>query len=125
MVGDGLLGEGNPFPEHFQFEMLRISNHTACRFAGKASFSAHFWPDGAMPPPRISSFSKKLQAHGQRNAPTRQSPQYAAAFALQEEAAPGDTQYSRSSRNFFLRLQEFQPRGHTDRSFPQHLATLS
>ena len=25
--------------EHFQFEMLRISNHTACRFAEKARFS--------------------------------------------------------------------------------------
>ena len=24
--------------EHFQFEMLRISNHTACRFAEKAQF---------------------------------------------------------------------------------------
>ena len=26
------------FLEHFQFEMLRISNHTACRFAEKARF---------------------------------------------------------------------------------------
>ena len=26
------------FLEHFQFEILRISNHTACRFAEKAQF---------------------------------------------------------------------------------------
>ena len=60
---------GVPFPmrllsprtatiEHFQFEMLRISNHTACRFAEKCVFSAHFGPGGAVPPPRISPFSK-------------------------------------------------------------------
>ena len=44
--------------EHFQFEMLRISNHTACRFAEKRGFSAHFGPGGAVPPPRVSPFSK-------------------------------------------------------------------
>ena len=33
--------------EHFQFEMLRLSNHTACRFAEKARFFAHFGPCGA------------------------------------------------------------------------------
>ena len=27
-----------PLHEHFQFETLRVSNHTACRFAGKALF---------------------------------------------------------------------------------------
>ena len=29
--------------EHFQFETLRISNHTACRFAGKAQFFRSIW----------------------------------------------------------------------------------
>ena len=29
--------------EQFQFEMLRISNHTACRFAEKAQFSRSLW----------------------------------------------------------------------------------
>ena len=45
--------------EHFQFETLRVSNHTACRFAEKKrGFSAHFGPGGAVPPPRVSPFSK-------------------------------------------------------------------
>ena len=44
--------------EHFQFEMLRISNHTACRFAEKPRFSAHFGPGGAVPPSRVSPISK-------------------------------------------------------------------
>ena len=44
--------------EHFQFETLRISNHTACRFAKKRNFSAHFWPGGAVPPPRVSPLKK-------------------------------------------------------------------
>ena len=30
--------------DHFQFEMLCISNHTACRFVEKARFSAQFGP---------------------------------------------------------------------------------
>ena len=42
--------------EHFQFEMLRISNHTACRFAEKTRFFAHFGPGGAVPPPRLPPF---------------------------------------------------------------------
>ncbi|MDM8217292.1 hypothetical protein QUW15_14180 [Desulfovibrio piger] len=50
--------EAPPLLEHFQFEMLRISNHTACRFAEKRGFSAHFGPGGAVPPPRVSPFSK-------------------------------------------------------------------
>ncbi|HIX41317.1 MAG TPA: hypothetical protein H9857_11060 [Candidatus Desulfovibrio intestinigallinarum] len=29
--------------EHFQFEMLCISNHTACRFAEKARFFRSLW----------------------------------------------------------------------------------
>ncbi|HIX41032.1 hypothetical protein [uncultured Desulfovibrio sp.] len=29
--------------EYFQFEMLRISNHTACRFAEKARFFRLLW----------------------------------------------------------------------------------
>ena len=29
--------------EHFQFEMLRISNHTACRFAEKTRFFRSLW----------------------------------------------------------------------------------
>ncbi|WP_299395449.1 hypothetical protein, partial [uncultured Desulfovibrio sp.] len=41
--GGGSLPPGNNQAgirtlEHFQFEMLRISNHTACRFAEKALF---------------------------------------------------------------------------------------
>ncbi len=44
--------------EHFQFEMLCISKHTACHFAEKAHFSAHFWPGGAVPPLRVSPFSR-------------------------------------------------------------------
>ena len=44
--------------EHFRFETLCVSNHTACRFAEKAHFSAHFGPGGAVPPPRVSSFLK-------------------------------------------------------------------
>ena len=36
--------------EHFQFETLCVSNHTACRFAEKRGFSAHFGPGGAVPP---------------------------------------------------------------------------
>ena len=44
--------------KHFQFEMLRISNHTACRFAEKRGFSAHVGPGDAAPPPRVSPFSK-------------------------------------------------------------------
>ena len=44
--------------EQFQFEMLRLANHTVCRFAEKARFSALFRPGGAVPPPRVSSFSK-------------------------------------------------------------------
>ena len=43
--------------EHFQFEMLCISNHTACRFAEKRGFSARFGPDGAVSPPRVLPFS--------------------------------------------------------------------
>ncbi|WP_300809913.1 hypothetical protein, partial [uncultured Desulfovibrio sp.] len=41
--------EGTPQPspfrslEHFQFEMLRISNHTACRFAEKTRFFRLLW----------------------------------------------------------------------------------
>ena len=31
------------FLEHFQFEMLCISNHTACRFAEKARFFRSLW----------------------------------------------------------------------------------
>ena len=56
--------------EHFQFETLRISNHTACRFAEKTRFfrsllagrrcaaASRFRPGGAVPPPRVSPFSK-------------------------------------------------------------------
>ena len=44
--------------EQFQFETLCVSNHTACRFAEKRGFSAHFGPGGAVPPPRVSPFSK-------------------------------------------------------------------
>ena len=31
---------------HFQFEMLCISNHTACHFTEKRGFSAYFGADG-------------------------------------------------------------------------------
>ncbi len=48
----------NVLIEQFQFETLRVPNHTACRFAEKRGFSAHFWPGGAVPPPRGSPFSK-------------------------------------------------------------------
>ena len=54
--------------EHFQFEMLRISNHTACRFAEKRGFSALFGPGDAVPPPRVSPFSK-LKRPKKRGAP--------------------------------------------------------
>lgn len=37
----------SPDIEHFQFEMLRISNNTACRFAETTRFSALFWPGNA------------------------------------------------------------------------------
>ena len=30
-------------PEHFQFEALRVSNHTACRFAEKARLFRSLW----------------------------------------------------------------------------------
>ena len=30
-------------PEHFQFETLCVSNHTACRFAEKARFFRSLW----------------------------------------------------------------------------------
>ncbi|WP_300811060.1 hypothetical protein, partial [uncultured Desulfovibrio sp.] len=36
--GDGATVTPVVQPEHVQFEMLRISNHTACRFAEKAGF---------------------------------------------------------------------------------------
>ena len=38
--------------------MLRISNHTTCRFTKKRCFSAQFWPGDAMSPPHVSPFSK-------------------------------------------------------------------
>ena len=44
--------------EDFQFEMLCVSNYTACRFAEKRGFSAHSGQGGAVPPPRVSPFSK-------------------------------------------------------------------
>ena len=31
------------FPEQFQFETLRVSNHTACRFTEKAQFFRSLW----------------------------------------------------------------------------------
>ena len=37
-----------PILEQFQFETLRVSNHTACSLAEKRGFSANFWPVGAM-----------------------------------------------------------------------------
>ena len=44
--------------EHFPFETLCVSNHTAWRFAEKTRSSAWFGPGGAVSPPRVSSFSK-------------------------------------------------------------------
>ena len=44
--------------EHFLFETLCVSNHTACRFAEKRGFSTHFWSDGAVPPLRALPFSE-------------------------------------------------------------------
>ncbi|MCI7569713.1 MAG: hypothetical protein MSH25_10210 [Desulfovibrio sp.] len=44
--------------EQFQFETLRVSSHTACRFAEKRGFSAHFGPGGAVLPPRVFTFFK-------------------------------------------------------------------
>ncbi|HIX40232.1 MAG TPA: hypothetical protein H9857_05485, partial [Candidatus Desulfovibrio intestinigallinarum] len=46
------------FLEHFQSEMLCISNHTACRFAEKRGFFTHFGPGGAVLPPRVLPFFK-------------------------------------------------------------------
>jgi len=37
------FGAVMPEQEHFQFAMLRISNHTACRFAEKAQFFRSLW----------------------------------------------------------------------------------
>ena len=54
----GRAGERNILPrisEHFQFE---TRNHTACRFAEKACFSAQFGPGGSVLPPRVSPFLK-------------------------------------------------------------------
>ena len=46
-LGPLALAEGFPFPpnklEHFQFETLRVSNHTACRFAEKTRFFRSLW----------------------------------------------------------------------------------
>ena len=44
--------------EHFQCETLRVSHHTAWRFAEKTRFFRLVWPGGAVPPPRVSLFSK-------------------------------------------------------------------
>ena len=44
--------------EHFQFKMLRISNHTAVVSWEKCGFPAHFGPGGAVSPPRVSPFLK-------------------------------------------------------------------
>lgn len=38
-----------PTLEQFQFEMLRISNHTDCRFTENARCSAHVGPGDAVP----------------------------------------------------------------------------
>ena len=52
---------------HFQFETLCVSNHTACRFAEKAGFSAHFGPGGAVTPPRVLPFSKAKRSSSDRS----------------------------------------------------------
>ena len=52
-----------PLLEHFQFEMLRVPNHIACRFAEKTRFSAWFGPGGAVPPPRVLPFSKATRSN--------------------------------------------------------------
>ena len=50
--------------------MLRISNHTTCRFRKKRGFSAHFGPNGAVPPPRVSHFSKVKRSGDQKKGET-------------------------------------------------------
>ena len=52
------------FLEQFQFETLRVANHTSCRFAEKRGFSAHFGPGGAVPPPRVFTFFKGETLYG-------------------------------------------------------------
>ena len=54
----GILGQRILEGLHFQFEMLRISNHTACRFAEKTRFFRSLWAGRRCPPPRVSPFSK-------------------------------------------------------------------
>ncbi|WP_297261649.1 hypothetical protein [uncultured Desulfovibrio sp.] len=44
--------------ELFPFETFCVSNPTAWRYAEKRGFSAHVQPGGAVPPPRVSPFSK-------------------------------------------------------------------
>ena len=58
LKGSAVIARRISVLKHFQFEMLRISNHTACRCAEKRGFSAHFGPGGAVPPPHVSPFSK-------------------------------------------------------------------
>ena len=49
MPGDGCCKESDSVSvaryllEHFQFETLRVSNHTACRFAEKTRFFRSLW----------------------------------------------------------------------------------
>ena len=50
--------------EHFQFETLHVSNHTACRLAEKTRFFTYFGPGGAVPPPCVSPFSKLKRSMG-------------------------------------------------------------
>ena len=60
----------SPQPGHIQFETRRISNHTACRFAGKHGFPARFGPDHAVPP-RVLPFQR--QKHSGTRPGTKQS----------------------------------------------------
>ncbi len=78
--------------EHFQLEMFCISNHTACRFAEKAGFSAHFGPGGAVPPPRVSPVSKLKRSMPAQ--PLETPP------ALLSSGSPGWTGVRKSSSEF-------------------------
>ena len=42
--------------EHFQFETLRVSNHTACRFAEKTRFFRSLWAGRRVAASRFAFF---------------------------------------------------------------------
>ena len=60
-------GMHGQLPEHFQFEMLCISNHTACRFAAPLFFRSLRAGRRCAAPPRVSPFSKLKRFKCRRN----------------------------------------------------------